>query len=148
MSLNRSTYQLLRVLFWLKHRLQGIAVRASRKVFRTIDEYIVTFPRNVQVILKELRRTIRDSAPEAEEAITYGMPAFKLNGNLVFFAAFKNHIGFYPTPSAIEAFKEELSDYEVSKGTIRFPMNRPVPLDLVRRIVAYRVKENQDRKKR
>jgi len=128
--------------------LQGIAVRASRKVFRTIDEYIVTFPRNVQVILKELRRTIRDSAPEAEEAITYGMPAFKLNGNLVFFAAFKNHIGFYPTPSAIEAFKEELSDYEVSKGTIRFPMNRPVPLDLVRRIVAYRVKENQDRKKR
>ena len=123
-------------------------MRASRKVFRTIDEYIVTFPRNVQVILKELRRTIRDSAPEAEEAITYGMPAFKLNGNLVFFAAFKNHIGFYPTPSAIEAFKEELSDYEVSKGTIRFPMNRPVPLDLVRRIVAYRVKENQDRKKR
>ena len=123
-------------------------MRASRKVFRTMDEYIVTFPRNVQVILKELRRTIRDSAPEAEEAITYGMPAFKLNGNLVFFAAFKNHIGFYPTPSAIEAFKEELSDYEVSKGTIRFPMNRPVPLDLVRRIVTYRVKENQNRKKR
>jgi uncharacterized protein YdhG (YjbR/CyaY superfamily) len=127
--------------------LQEIAVRASRKVPKTIDEYIASFPRNVKTILEELRRTIKDSAPEAEEAISYGMPAFKLNGNLVFFAAFKNHIGFYPTASAIETFKEELPDYEVSKGTIRFPMDKPIPFDLVRRIVSYRVKENMDKRK-
>jgi uncharacterized protein YdhG (YjbR/CyaY superfamily) len=118
-----------------------------KKVFKTIDEYIASFPRNVQSILEEIRQAIRDSAPEAQEAISYGMPTFKLNGNLVHFAAFKNHIGFFPTPSAIEAFKEELSDYEVSKGTVRFPMNKPIPFDLVRKIVRYRVKENLDKKK-
>jgi uncharacterized protein YdhG (YjbR/CyaY superfamily) len=122
-------------------------MRTPRKGFKTTDEYIATFPKNVQRILEELRKAIRDSAPRAEEAISYQMPTFKLNGNLVHFAAFKNHIGFYPTPSGIEAFKEELSDYEVSKGTVRFPLNRPIPFDLVRRIVRYRVKENLDRKK-
>jgi uncharacterized protein YdhG (YjbR/CyaY superfamily) len=120
----------------------------SKKVFKTIDEYIATFPKNVQRILEELRQAIRDSAPEAEEAISYQMPTFKLNGNLVYFAAFKNHIGFYPTSSGIEAFKEELSDYEVSKGTVRFPMDKPIPFDLVRKMVSYRVKENLDRKKK
>jgi uncharacterized protein YdhG (YjbR/CyaY superfamily) len=120
----------------------------SRKVFKTIDEYIATFPKNVQRILEELRQAIRDSAPEAEEAISYQIPTFKLNGNLVHFAAFKNHIGFYPTSSGIEAFKEELSGYEVSKGTVRFPMNKPIPFDLVMKIVSYRVKENSDRKKK
>jgi uncharacterized protein YdhG (YjbR/CyaY superfamily) len=120
----------------------------SRKVFKTIDEYIATFPKNVQRILEELRQAIRDSAPEAEEAISYQIPTFKLNGNLVHFAAFRNHIGFYPTSSGIEAFKEELSGYEVSKGTVRFPMNKPIPFDLVMKIVSYRVKENSDRKKK
>ena len=116
-----------------------------KKVFKTIDEYIATFPKNIQSIL-ELRQAIRNSAPKAEEAISYQMPTFKLNGNLVYFAAFKNHIGFYPTSSAIEAFKEELSDYEVSKGTIRFPLDKPIPFDLVKKIVKYRVKENLDKK--
>jgi len=118
-----------------------------KKEFKTIDEYIATFPKNVQGILEELRQTIKESAPEAEEAISYQMPAFKLNGILVWFAAFKNHIGFYPKTSAIEAFKEELSGYEVSKGTIRFPINKPVQLDLVKKIVRYRVKENLGKKK-
>jgi uncharacterized protein YdhG (YjbR/CyaY superfamily) len=118
-----------------------------KKGFKTIDEYIATFPKNVQRILEELRQAVRESAPKAEEAISYQMPTFKLNGNLVYFAAFKNHIGFYPTSSAIEAFKEELSDYLVSKGTVRFPLNKPIPLDLVKKIVSYRVKENLDKKK-
>jgi uncharacterized protein YdhG (YjbR/CyaY superfamily) len=118
-----------------------------KKVFKTIDEYIATFPENVQIILEELRQAISESAPEAEEAISYQMPAFKLNGILVWFAAFKNHVGFYPKTSAIEAFKEELSGYEISKGTIRFPINKPVPLDLVKKIVRYRVKQNLGKKK-
>ncbi len=113
-----------------------------RKGYKTIDEYVATFPKNVQSILEELRQAIKESAPKAEEAISYQMPAFKLNGNLVWFAAFKNHIGFYPTSSAVEAFKKELSDYEVSKGTFRFPIDKPVPLDLVKKIVKFRVKEN------
>jgi len=120
---------------------------ASKKVFKTVDEYIAAFPKDVQSILEELRQAIRESAPEAEEAISYRMPAFKLNGILVWFAAFKNHIGFYPKTSAIEAFKEELSGYEVSKGAIRFPINKPVPFGLVKKIVRYRVKENVDKKK-
>ena len=119
----------------------------SKKVYNTIDEYIEAFPKNVQSILEELRQVITESAPGAEEAVSYQMPAFKLNGILVWFAAFKNHIGFYPKKSAIEAFKEELSDYEVSKGTIRFPINEPVPFDLVKRIVVFRVKENLGKKK-
>jgi uncharacterized protein YdhG (YjbR/CyaY superfamily) len=114
----------------------------SKKGFKTVNEYIATFPKNVQNILEELRQSIRESAPEAEEVISYQMPAFKLNGILVWFAAFKNHIGFFPKTSAIEAFKEELSNYEVSKGTVRFPLDKPIPLDLVRKIVKYRVKEN------
>ena len=119
----------------------------SKKVFKTVDEYIATFPRHVQNTLEELRQAIRESAPEAEEVISYQMPAFKLNGILVWFAAFKNHIGFYPKTSAIEAFKEEMSGYEISKGTIRFPLNKPVPFGLVKKIVRYRVKENVGKKK-
>ncbi len=118
-----------------------------RKVFKTIDEYIAIFPENVQSILEELRQAIKESAPEAEELISYQMPAFKLNGILVWFAAFKNHVGFYPKISAIEAFKEELSGHEVGKGTIRFPLNKPIPLDLVKKIVRYRAKENLGKKK-
>jgi uncharacterized protein YdhG (YjbR/CyaY superfamily) len=119
----------------------------NKKVFTTIDEYIATFPKNIQIILRELRQAIKEAAPEAEEALSYQMPAFKSNGILVWFAAFKNHIGFYPKTTTIEVFKEELAGHEVSKGTIRFPINEPVPLDLVKKIVKYRVKENLDKKK-
>ena len=114
----------------------------SKKQVKTIDDYIETFPRNIQTILQELRQAIKDAAPEAKEAISYQIPTFKLNGNLVHFAAFKNHIGFFPTPSGIEAFKDELSEYKLSKGTIRFPLDKPIPFDLVKKIVKYRVQEN------
>lgn len=109
---------------------------------RTIDEYIASFPKNIQDILKKLRKTITESAPMVEETINYGIPTFKLNGNLVHFAAFKNHIGFYPTPSAILVFKKELSPYTQSKGSIQFPIDKPIPLDIIKKIVQYRVKEN------
>ena len=113
-----------------------------RKQFKTIDEYIEAFPTNVQNILEKMRKTIRKAAPEAIEAINYQMPTFKLNGkNLVHFAAFKNHIGFYPIPSGIEAFKEELSQYKQGKGSVQFPIDKPIPYDLVEKVVKYRVKE-------
>ena len=121
---------------------------SKRRPVETIDEYIAAFPQSLQQILQELRQTIRDSAPNAKEAISYQMPTFKLNGNLVHFAAYKNHIGFYPTPSAINEFKEELSQYETSKGTVKFPINKPIPLELIKRIVKYRVKENLDKKQK
>ena len=113
--------------------------------FETIDEYIAAFPRNVRDILEELRRIIRESAPKSEETISYGIPTFDLNGkHLVHFAAYKNHIGFYPTSSGISRFKKELSRYELSRGTVRFPVNEPIPFDLIRKIVKYRVKETLD----
>lgn len=116
------------------------------KKFKTMDEYINTFPKNVQIILEKMRQTMQQAAPEAIEAISYQMPTFKLNGkNLVYFAAWKNHIGLYPTPSGIEAFKKELSPYKMSKGSIQFPINEPIPYDLVIKIVKYRVKENLDK---
>lgn len=119
----------------------------SKKGFKNIDEYIATFPNNVQIILQELRQAIKDAAPEAKEAISYQMPTYKLNGNLVHFAAWKNHIGFYPGgPSAIEAFKKELSPFKQSKGTIQFPTDKPIPFDLVKKIVKFRVKENKLKK--
>ena len=109
---------------------------------KTIDEYIGTFPQKVQEILEQMRSAIRETAPEAAETIQYGIPTFTLNGNLVHFAAFAHHIGFYPTPSAIDAFKKDLSPYITSKGTVRFPIDDPIPFDLVRRMVRFRVKEN------
>ena len=109
---------------------------------RTIDEYIAGFPPNVQEILEQVRMTIREAAPDAEETISYQIPTFRLKGNLVHFGAFKAHIGFYPTPSGMEKFRDELSAYEGSKGTVRFPLNRPIPFDLIRRIVEFRVGEN------
>jgi uncharacterized protein YdhG (YjbR/CyaY superfamily) len=115
---------------------------AGKKEVTTIDEYIKTFPEHVQIILKKMWNTIREAAPEAQEAISYQMPTFRLNGNLVHFAAFKNHIGFYPSPSGIEAFKEELSPYKSAKGSVQFPMDKPVPYDLVKKIVQFRVQEN------
>jgi uncharacterized protein YdhG (YjbR/CyaY superfamily) len=131
----------------LQRIIEGSNVAPYKRVFKTIDEYIATFPKNVQGILEEMRDAIRESAPQAEEVISYQIPAFKLNGNLVYFAAFKNHIGFYPTSSGVEKFKKELSGFEVSKGTIRFPINKPIPFDLVKKIVRYRVKENLGKKK-
>jgi uncharacterized protein YdhG (YjbR/CyaY superfamily) len=119
----------------------------DKKQFNTIGEYIGTFPEDVQRILEKMRQTIRDAAPEAVEAISYQMPTFKLNGNLVHFAAFKNHIGFYPTPSGIEAFKKELSQYPGAKGSVQFPLDKPVPYDLVKRITLFRVKETLEKTK-
>jgi uncharacterized protein YdhG (YjbR/CyaY superfamily) len=113
-----------------------------RKQFETIDDYIKTFPTDVQSILEKMRQTIRKAAPEAIEAISYQMPTFKLNGkNLVHFAAFKSHIGFYPIPSGIEAFRRELSQYKQGKGSVQFPVDKPIPYDLVEKIVRFRVKE-------
>lgn len=107
-----------------------------------IDEYINKFPEEVQKKLQELRRVIRENAPEAEEKISYGMPTFYLKGNLVHFAAYSGHIGFYPAPSGIEAFKEELIGYKTSKGAIQFPLSQELPLELIRKIVQFRVREN------
>ena len=109
---------------------------------KTIDEYIARFPKNVQDVLEQLRKAIKLSAPESEETISYQMPAFKQKGILVYFAAFKNHIGFYPTPSGIEKFRKELSGHEFSKGAIKFPIDEPIPMDLISKIVKFRVKEN------
>jgi uncharacterized protein YdhG (YjbR/CyaY superfamily) len=111
----------------------------------TIDEYISGFPPDVQEKLTRIRSIIHDAAPQAEETIKYQIPTFVLNGNLVHFAAFKSHIGLYPTPSGIEKFKDELKDVEISKGTIRFPLDRPIPYDLISEIVSFRVQENLDR---
>ena len=110
--------------------------------YTTIDEYIALFPADVQVTLTEMRAAIQAAAPEAEEKISYAMPTFFLKGNLVHFGAHANHIGFYPTPSGMEAFKQELSVYKTAKGSAQFPMDQPLPLDLVTRIVKFRVAEN------
>lgn len=112
-----------------------------------IDAYIAAFPPDVQKKLQEIRATISKAAPEAEETISYAIPAFKLNGNLVHFAAFKNHIGFYPAPSGIEAFKKELSAYEGGKGTVQFPLTEPLPHALITKIVKFRVKINLEKGK-
>jgi uncharacterized protein YdhG (YjbR/CyaY superfamily) len=116
------------------------------KKYDSIDEYISDYPAETQVILKKIRQLIRKAAPEAQETLSYGIPTFKLNGNLVHFGGFKNHIGFYPTPRAIEAFKKELQSYEVSKGAIKFPLDKPTPFDLIRRIVELRIEENKSKK--
>ena len=110
--------------------------------FASIDEYIATFPEDVQALLQEVRQTIKAAAPEATEKIAYAIPTFFLKGNLVHFAAFKNHIGFYPAPRGIDAFQEELSKYKGAKGSVQFPIDEPMPLDLISRIVEYRVNDN------
>ena len=120
----------------------------SKLKFQNIDEYISLFPKEVQTTLKSLRETISKAAPDAKEAISYQMPTFKLNGNLVHFAAYKNHVGFYPAPSGIEAFKKELSKYKSSKGAVQFPIDEKLPLNLISKIVKYRVKENLSMKKK
>ena len=118
----------------------------SKKRYKTIDEYIESFPKNVQDILKQLRSIIKESAPLFQETINFGIPTFKLNGNLVHFAVYRTHIGFYPTPSAILAFKKELSLYKQAKGSVKFPIDKSLPLDLIKKIVIFRVKENLNKK--
>ena len=109
---------------------------------KDVDNYIAGFPEDVRITLTKLRRTIREAAPPAEETINYGIPTFKLHGNLVHYAAFKKHIGFYPAPSGIDAFEKNLEPYETSKGTVKFPFDKPIPYELIKKIVKYRVKEN------
>lgn len=109
---------------------------------KDIDTYIAGFPNAVREILEKIRMTVRKAAPGAEETIKYQIPTFTLNGNLVHFAAFKKHIGFYPTPRGIEEFMDELSVYEGAKGSVRFPLDKPIPFDLISRIVKFRVKKN------
>lgn len=110
--------------------------------YKTIDEYILQTPSGIQKTLNELRSVIKECAPEAEEKISYGMPTFALKGNLVHFAANKNHIGFYPAPSGISNFESELSEYKTSKGAVQFPLDKPLPCDLIRKIVKFRAAEN------
>jgi uncharacterized protein YdhG (YjbR/CyaY superfamily) len=114
----------------------------SESQYSPVVEYIDAFPEPVRSLLFQMRETIQKAAPEAVEAICYRMPTYKLNGNLVHFAGYKNHIGFYPTPSAIEKFKHALTLYKTSKGAIQFPVDQPLPLALVRKIVLFRVKES------
>jgi uncharacterized protein YdhG (YjbR/CyaY superfamily) len=114
----------------------------GKVTYESIDDYISKFPPEIQEILSTIRKVIKEAAPEAKEKISYQMPTFALHGNLVHFAAFKNHIGFYPTPNGIDAFKEELSVYKGAKGSIQFPMDQPMPYELIGKIVKYRVTEN------
>ncbi len=114
----------------------------GRMTAKTIDEYIAAFPPDVQEILQKIRTTIREAAPDAQETINYAIPTFTLKGNLVHVAAFKKHIGFYPTPGGIAAFKDELAAYEQAKGSVQFPLDKPIPFDLISKIVTFRVKES------
>lgn len=115
----------------------------DKPTFSNTDEYIACFPIATQIILKQIRKTILLAAPKAEELISYQMPAFKQNGVLVYFAAYKNHIGFYPTASGIVAFQDEITEFKSSKGAIQFPINKPMPLDLIIRMVKYRIEADE-----
>lgn len=112
---------------------------------QTVDDYLAGFPAEIQAILVQIRSIIRETVPDAEEVISYQMPTYRLNGNLVHFAAFTHHIGFYPTPTGVEAFEKELKPYQHAKGSIRFPLDEPIPYDLIRKIVEFRAKENLDK---
>jgi uncharacterized protein YdhG (YjbR/CyaY superfamily) len=122
-------------------------MRTTQKAPTTIDEYIAAFSPEVQTILERVRATIRKAAPKAEETIKYSIPTFTLNGNLVHFAAYKNHIGFYPSSSGIKRFQQELSVYKGAKGSVQFPLDKPVPLALITKIVKFRVTENAQKAK-
>jgi uncharacterized protein YdhG (YjbR/CyaY superfamily) len=122
--------------------MKGEIMDGNKITYETIDEYISNFPPEVQEILENVRKVIQEAAPEATEKISYQMPTFALYGNLVHFAAYKNHIGFYPAPSGIQAFKHELSTYKGAKGSIQFPLEKPLPYELISEIVKFRVAEN------
>lgn len=115
---------------------------------KDIDEYIADFPEDVRAILQKIRKTIKKAAPNAQETINYQMPTFTLNGNLVHFAAFEKHIGFYPTPSGIEKFKKEIDAYKSAKGSVQFPLDQSIPYELIGRITEFRVKEQQSKSKK
>lgn len=117
-------------------------MKAEAAFPNSIDAYIAGFPEDVQVILEKIREIVRKAAPEAQEAMKYQIPTFVLNGNLVHFAAFRKHIGFYPTPSGIEKFKEALSAYHSAKGSVQFPLDSAIPYTLIKKIVRFRVNEN------
>lgn len=110
-----------------------------------MDEYISSFPENIQKILNKVRETIKKAAPKATEAISYGIPTFKLNGNLVHFGGYKEHIGFYPAPQGINQFKNELAKYQSGKGTIKFPISDPIPYNLITKVVKFRVEQNTNK---
>lgn len=120
----------------------------DKKVHNNIDEYITEFPVEIQGILQKIRTTIHEAAPDANEKISYQMPTFALLGNLVHFAAYKHHIGFYPASSGVSQFESELKGYNTSKGTIQFPLDKEIPYDLITKIVKFRVKENQEKSAR
>jgi uncharacterized protein YdhG (YjbR/CyaY superfamily) len=122
--------------------MNGDIMERNKTTYKTIDEYISQFPPAIREKLRTIRKVIKEAAPEAEEKISYQMPTFALHGNLVYFAAFKDHIGFYPLPGGIDEFKRELSEYAVGKGSIRFPLDKPLPIELIARIVKFRVAEN------
>ena len=117
-------------------------METTKSTPQTIDEYIAGFPKDIQAILQKIRKIVKKAAPDAQEKISYQMPTFYLNGNLVHFAAFKHHIGFYPTPSGTAKFQKEISKYKAAKGSIQFPLDEPIPYDLITKIVEFRVKEN------
>jgi uncharacterized protein YdhG (YjbR/CyaY superfamily) len=117
----------------------------EKKTFACTDEYIQSFPEEIQKLLNEVRGAIKAAAPNATEKISYRIPTFYLNGNLVHFAAFKNHIGFYPISIGISAFKDELKEYRNAKGSVQFPLDKPMPIDLIKKIVKFRLKENLQR---
>lgn len=119
----------------------------EKRSYKDIDEYISGFPADVRERLEKLRSVIREAAPQAKETISYQMPTFQLNGNLVHFAAFKNHIGFYPAPSGIERFKDQIAPYVNAKGSVQFPLDRELPFNLISEIVKFRVRENLGKKK-
>jgi len=122
-------------------------MQAPTVKFKTVDQYIAAFPKHTQAKLQEIRKTIQKVAPQAEEVISYNMPAFRLNGMLVYYAGYKAHIGFYPMPAAIEAFKKELAPYVTSKGAIQFPLENKIPVTLVKNIVKFRMLENAEKQK-
>lgn len=122
---------------------KGDNMKTAKSAPTTIDEYIAEFPQEVREILQKIRKTIHEAAPEATEKISYQMPTFYLNGNLVHFAGFKEHIGFYPVPTGIEKFKKALSVYKQGKGSVQFPLDQPMPYELIGKIVKFRVQENQ-----
>jgi len=122
-------------------------MKAASTKFKTVDEYISAFPPSTQKILKDVRKIIHEAVPQAEDVISYNMPATKLKSILVYYAAYEKHIGFYPTASPIEVFKDQLSDYKFSKGAIQFPIDKPMPFDLITRIVKFRMKEVQEKEK-
>ena len=122
-------------------------MQAPKVQYKTVDQYISVFPKHVQAMLQQMRETVQKVAPQAEEIISYNMPAFRLNGTLVYYAGNKAHIGFYPMPSAIVAFKKELAGYVTSKGAIQFPLEKKLPVTLIKNIVQFRMLENKEKEK-